>query len=95
MVTAIPAVFMIVVTLWASVLNQVEFHAGDNNLLKVINVIIIVIAVWMTIEGIIMFYKKFVISTPCFKALSHTSEKSQELKYFYSSYFHIVSQAKV
>ncbi len=59
LVTAIPAVFMIVVTLWASVLNQVNFHAGDNNLLKVINIIIIVIAVWITIEGIIMFYKKF------------------------------------
>lgn len=34
LVTAIPAVFMIVVTLWASVLNQVNFHVGENNLLK-------------------------------------------------------------
>ena len=56
MVAGIPAVFMAVMTLWAAVMNQVKFGGAHNMLLQVINIVIIVVAVWIVIEGLIKFF---------------------------------------
>jgi carbon starvation protein len=55
-VAGIPAVFMSVMTIWAVVMNQVKFGATHNMLLQVVNLIILVIAVWIAIEGLIKFF---------------------------------------
>jgi carbon starvation protein len=52
----IPAVFMAVMTIWALILNQVKFGAGGNMLLTVINICILIIALWIAIEGVIKFF---------------------------------------
>ena len=57
LVAGIPAVFMAVMTLWAAVLNQFQFGSAHNLLLQSINVIIIVIAAWIVIEGVVKFFQ--------------------------------------
>ena len=57
LVGGIPAVFMAVMTLWASVVNQVKFGGAHNMLLQVINIVIIIIAAWIVVEGFIKFFK--------------------------------------
>jgi carbon starvation protein len=56
LVSGIPAVFMSVMTIWAVIMNQVTFGAAHNVLLQVINIVILVIAVWIVIEGLIKFF---------------------------------------
>jgi carbon starvation protein len=56
MVAGLPAVFMAVMTIWATILNQVAFGKANNPLLQVINIIVIIIAVWITIEGVVKFF---------------------------------------
>ncbi|MCB2205927.1 carbon starvation protein A [bacterium] len=53
----IPAVFMSVITIWAAVLNQLQFGTDQNILLQVINAIIILIVLWVTAEGIVQFVR--------------------------------------
>jgi carbon starvation protein len=55
-VGGIPAVFMSVMTLWAAVMNQFKFGTQHNLLLQTINFVIIIIAVWIVIEGLIKFF---------------------------------------
>jgi len=57
MVAGLPAIFMSVMTIWAVVMNQVKFGAAHNILLQVINVVILFIALWIVIEGVIKFFK--------------------------------------
>jgi carbon starvation protein len=57
LVAGIPAVFMAVMTLWAAVLNQFQFGSAHNLLLQTINVIIIVIAAWIVVEGVVKFFQ--------------------------------------
>ncbi|MCB2149589.1 MAG: carbon starvation protein A [Deltaproteobacteria bacterium] len=57
LVAGIPAVFMAVMTLWAAVLNQFQFGSAHNLLLQAINIIIILIAAWIVIEGVIKFFQ--------------------------------------
>jgi len=38
------------------VLNQFKFGAGDNMLLTVINICILIIAIWIAVEGVIKFF---------------------------------------
>jgi carbon starvation protein len=57
MVAGIPAVFMAVMTLWAAVLNQLQFGGAHNMLLQVINIIIIIIAAWIVVEGFVKFFQ--------------------------------------
>jgi carbon starvation protein len=57
LVTAIPAVFMGINTLWAAVLNQIAWDAQHNNLLVVVNAIIIFLSIWVIVEGFIIFFK--------------------------------------
>jgi carbon starvation protein len=56
LVAGIPAVFMSVMTIWAVVMNQLKFGSTHNVLLQVINLVILVIAVWILIEGLIKFF---------------------------------------
>ncbi|MCF8227932.1 MAG: carbon starvation protein A [Bacteroidales bacterium] len=50
--TGIPAIFMGIVTLWAAILNHFEFKNQQNVLLTVVNVIIIILAIWIIAEGV-------------------------------------------
>jgi carbon starvation protein len=58
-VAGVPAMFMAVMTIWAVVVNQVQFGVQQNALLQVINICILVIAVWIVIEGVIRFFRVF------------------------------------
>ncbi len=58
LITGIPAVFMSVMTLWASLMNQIEFGADNNILLQVINSAIILIVTWIIIEGLVKFFTR-------------------------------------
>lgn len=57
LVAGLPAVFMSVITLWAAVLNQMEYGASNNLLLQIINAIVIIIVLWVTIEGVSSFFR--------------------------------------
>jgi len=57
LIPGIPALFMSVMTLWASVLNQFQFGVENNLLLQIINAAIVVIVLWIIIEGVIKFFK--------------------------------------
>ncbi len=54
-VSGIPSVFMVFMTVWALVLNQTKFGTQHNLLLQTVNAIILVIAVWIAIEGVLKF----------------------------------------
>jgi carbon starvation protein len=55
-ITGFPAVFMSVMTLWASVMNQTQFGTENNLLLQIINAAIVLIVAWIIVEGIIKFF---------------------------------------
>ena len=55
-ISGIPAVLMMFMTIWALVLNQTKFGTQHNALLQVVNAIILVIAVWIVVEGTIKFF---------------------------------------
>jgi len=57
LVSGLPAIFMAVMTLWAAIMNQIKFSAQHNMLLETINLIIIIIACWIVVEGVIKFFK--------------------------------------
>ena len=59
LVAGIPAVFMAIMTIWAVIVNQVKFGSANNALLQVVNIIILVIAVWIVVEGVIKFFSVF------------------------------------
>jgi len=56
MVAGLPAIFMSVMTIWAVILNQVKFGAAHNPLLQAINIVILFIAVWIVVEGVVKFF---------------------------------------
>jgi carbon starvation protein len=56
MIAGLPAVFMSVMTIWAVIMNQVKFGASHNALLQVINFCILVIALWILVEGVVKFF---------------------------------------
>lgn len=51
LISGIPAVLMMFMTIWALFLNQTKFMSGDNLLLQVVNGLILFIAVWIVVEG--------------------------------------------
>jgi carbon starvation protein len=59
LVSGIPAVFMAVMTIWAVILNQVKFLGAHNMLLTIINILILIIALWIVVEGVAKFLKVF------------------------------------
>ncbi len=55
-IAGLPAVFMAVMTIWAVILNQVNFLGANNMLLSVINICILFVAIWIVIEGVVKFF---------------------------------------
>jgi carbon starvation protein len=53
LLSGIPMAFMAVMTIWALVENQTAFGTANNMLLQVINIIILLVALWIVIEGVI------------------------------------------
>jgi carbon starvation protein len=51
----LPAIFMVIVTIWATIINEIDFFNSKKYFLTVINSIVIIIVVWITIEGLIKF----------------------------------------
>lgn len=58
LISGIPAVLMMFMTIWALVLNQTKFGSAHNMLLQVVNAIILLLAAWITIEGLITFFTR-------------------------------------
>jgi len=56
LISGIPAAFMVVMTIWALYLNQTKYGVSHNVLLQVINGIILIIAIWISIEGLIKLF---------------------------------------
>ncbi|MGB3477953.1 MAG: carbon starvation protein A [bacterium] len=52
--TAIPMVFMVIMTSWAMILNMTNFYKGANWLLFCINGIIMIFVIWMIVEVIMV-----------------------------------------
>lgn len=58
LITAIPAVFMIIMTIWALFINESNFIGSGNVLLIIVNAIVIIIAIWIAFEGLTRLLKK-------------------------------------
>jgi len=56
LVSGIPAAFMAIMTIWAVILNQTTFLHKHNMLLTVVNIAILIVVLWIVIEGIIKFF---------------------------------------
>ncbi len=56
LIAGIPAGFMALMTIWAVVMNQTTFGTQHNMMLQVINGIILALAVWIVIEGVIKLF---------------------------------------
>ena len=56
LVTAVPCLFMLLITNWAMVENELNFVANGDWLLVVIGAIIFALALWMTVEAFIAFF---------------------------------------
>lgn len=59
MFAGFPALFMAIMTIWAVVMNQTKFLGAHNMLLTVINICVLIIAVWILIEGLIKFFSSY------------------------------------
>ena len=57
LIAGIPCVFMLVITGWAMVLNEIQFIRTPNILLAVIGGLVFLLAIWMTLETVILFCK--------------------------------------
>ncbi len=55
LIAGIPAVLMMFMTIWALILNQNSFGNANNMMLQVINGLILLLAIWITVEGFIKF----------------------------------------
>jgi carbon starvation protein len=56
MIAGLPGLFMAIMTIWALVVNQANFLGVHNMLLTVINICVLIITVWVAVEGIIKFF---------------------------------------
>jgi carbon starvation protein len=56
-VTVLPCIIMLVITSWAMVKNEIRFYEQGNWLLVVIGGGIFALAIWMTFEALITFFK--------------------------------------
>ncbi len=57
LITGIPAVFMGLVTIWAAIINQIDFYEQGSLLLQVVNLIVTLLALAVTVEGLFSFFK--------------------------------------
>jgi carbon starvation protein len=56
-VSGLPALFMATMTIWASIMNQAGFFRDFDPLLFTVNGLIILIVCYITVEGIVRFFK--------------------------------------
>ena len=56
LVAGIPAIFMAIMTIWGVIANQTQFLGANNLLLSVINGAILILAIWIVIEGVARFF---------------------------------------
>ncbi len=56
LISGIPTLFMTVMTLWATFMNQIGFFNDFQWLLFSINGVIIVIVLWISVEGLLKFF---------------------------------------
>ena len=59
LVTAVPCLIMLVITVWAMVKNEINFISKSNWLLVIIGGGIFALSLWMTIEALIVFFNSF------------------------------------
>ena len=59
LVTAVPCLIMLVITVWAMVKNEMSFISKGNWLLVIIGGGIFALSLWMTIEALIVFFNSF------------------------------------
>ena len=55
-IAGIPALFMSIMTIWAVIFNQVNFLSAHNMLLTLINICVLIVAIWIVVEGIVKFF---------------------------------------
>jgi carbon starvation protein len=58
LVSGLPALFMVVMTAWALIMNEGNFVTSGNGLLITINAVVIVIVLWLIIEGLVALFGK-------------------------------------
>ena len=56
LISLIPAIFMLIVSMWAVILNQSNFMDKHNLLLEILNVIILISMIWVAVEGARKFF---------------------------------------
>ena len=57
LITAVPLVFMTFMTMWSVCLNELNFLEQGNWLLTLINGIILLLSVWVVVEGLLVFFR--------------------------------------
>jgi carbon starvation protein len=55
-ISGLPAIFMLVMTFWGTILNEINFIRGGKTLLVVINSLVILIVIAIAIEGLRKFF---------------------------------------
>ena len=55
LISGIPAVFMAIMTIWGVIVNQTLFLGADNILLSIINGAILIVSIWIVVEGVAKF----------------------------------------
>jgi carbon starvation protein len=56
LISGIPAAFMIIITTWGLILNEINFINGAKWHLVVINALVVLIAIWIVIEGLAVLF---------------------------------------
>ncbi len=56
LVSGIPGVFMAIMTIWGVIVNQTMFLGAQNLLLSIINGAILIVSIWIVIEGVARFF---------------------------------------
>jgi len=56
-ISGIPAVFLSVVTVWAILINQGMYNAGNKTMLQVLNIVVLAVSLWVIGEGLYRFFK--------------------------------------
>jgi carbon starvation protein len=56
LVSGLPAAFMVVITTWGLILNEINFIRSGTWHLVVINALVVTIAIWIVIEGLAVFF---------------------------------------
>ena len=57
LLAGIPAVIILVMTLWAILLSETNYYHDGHFLLLIINALVLFVAVWMVIESIVIMVK--------------------------------------